>query len=80
MEEDSLKKYVNSLGIDGRLLEALKGGDSQGLIRSVLSEVNSDPLLATVMRLMLAKNHTVPLGEQEKTGRRARTQAPLRRS
>lgn len=78
MEEDSLKKYVNSLGIDGRLLE--EGGDSQGLIRSVLSEVNSDPLLATVMRLMLAKNHTVPLGEQEKTGRRARTQAPLRRS
>ncbi len=62
MEDDLLKKYVNSLGIDGQVYEALQRGDLQTMILSVLAEQDPDPLLATVMQFMLARDHTVSAG------------------
>ena len=64
MEEDPLKGYVDASGISGRVFEALQGGgDLQSLIWGILPqmtgmlpEMNSDSPLATVMRLILAKN------------------------
>jgi hypothetical protein len=59
MDDDPLKEYVNSLGLDGQAYEALRNGDVQTLIWNMLSEQISDPLLATVLQFMLAQNHRV---------------------
>jgi hypothetical protein len=58
-EEALLKRYANSLGLDGRACEALQRGDVQTLIWNVLSERISDPLLATVLQVMLVQNHSM---------------------
>lgn len=65
VDEDALQKYVNSLGVTGGIVnggiyEALQRGDFQGLIQRALSEMNPDPLLAAVMRFMLAEDPTAP--------------------
>ncbi len=65
VDEEALQKYVNSLGVNGGIVnggiyEALQRGDLQGLLQRALSEMSSDPLLAAVMRFMLAEDHTPP--------------------
>ncbi|SRR5208283_2070776 len=72
--EDLLKMYdglgvngqvheaLDSLGINGPVFEALQCGDLQTAVWSMLLEQNQDPLLATVMQFMLARNHAVPAG------------------
>src|SRR5205809_967270 len=65
MEEDPLKDYVNSLGLNWQLVEALQSGDLQTLILGLLSEENSDPLLASMMQLMLAQNQAMSHGTAE---------------
>jgi hypothetical protein len=69
MKEDPLKGYVDASGINSRVFEALQGGDLQSLIwgllpqmTGMLPEMNPDSPLATVMRLILAKNNMAPFG------------------
>lgn len=69
MEEDPLKGFVDASGINGGVSEALQRGDFQSLIwgllpqmTGILPDMNSDSPLATVMRLILAKNNMAPFG------------------
>ena len=68
MEEDLLKilgdplATYESLGIDGHVLEALQRGDLQTVILSMLLEQNSDPMLATLMQVMLGPDHAALAG------------------
>jgi hypothetical protein len=81
MKEDPLNAHVNASGIDGRVFEALQGGDLRSLIwgmlpqlTGMLPEMNPDSPLATVMRLILA-NNSMPLfgtaGQNEGSGQLA---------
>ena len=82
MEEDPLKAYADASGINGRVFEALQRGDFQSLIwgmlpqmTGMLPEMNPDSPLATVMRLILAKNSMPPFetkGQNEGNGQLAR--------
>jgi hypothetical protein len=85
MEEDPLKAYMNTSGINGGVFEALQGGgDVRSLIWGVLSQMNPNPdsPLAAVMGLLLAKNSGLPFGttgQNEGNGQLAGAQATLRR-
>ena len=78
MEEDLLKilgdplATYESLGIDGHVLEALQRGDLQTVILSMLLEQNSDPMVATLMQVMLGQDHEVVAGQETKPKRASR--------
>jgi hypothetical protein len=79
MEEDLLKilgdplATYESLGIDGHVLEALQRGDLQTVILSMLLEQNSDPMLATLMQVMLGRDHTAVVGSAGQEAKPKRT-------
>lgn len=65
MKEDPLTMY-DSLGIDRHVYEALQRGDIESVIWSMLLEQNPDPLFATVVNFMRARNDTVSRGAGER--------------
>lgn len=79
MEEDLLKilgdplATYESLGIDGHVLEALQRGDLQTVILSMLLEQNSDPMLATLMQVMLGPDHAALAGSAGQEAKPKRT-------
>jgi hypothetical protein len=56
MDEDFLARYVNGPVLDSRVYEALRAGDTKTLLRNMLLEQISDPLLAAVMQSIVAEN------------------------
>jgi hypothetical protein len=82
MQEDALKAYLDASSINGRVFEALQGGDLQSLIWGILSQMNPDSPLATLMRPILAENCVLPFGttgQNEGNGQLAAARATLRR-
>lgn len=65
--EGPLKKHTDSLGLDSQVYEALRTGDLQALIWSMLSEEqDSDPLLGTVMQFILMQSHAMSPGTRRR--------------
>ena len=87
MVEDPLKAYVDASGINGQVFEALQRGGLESLISGLLSGMNPDSPLATLMRFMFPENHAMlaenyalssgTTGQDEGNGRLAAARATL---
>jgi hypothetical protein len=71
MTDDSLKKFVDSLGVDGHVNEATLRGDLQTLILSMLSGQKANPWLDLVLLFIFGESEHSHASSSETADRNA---------